>query len=135
MHSNDHFRRFPHEARTGIRRIVDLVGTLGPPDMPGQDVRLLDISEFGCRISAPCSVSVGSEVQITLGSTHLVAAKLVWLSGDAAGCEFLKPIESSLIGVLTTSAPRRSQGVAFSTKSRGTAAADGCLRSPVGSRE
>lgn len=76
--------------RKSRRMAAEFGGTLWV-DGARTPVRIVDISESGCRISLDQPLGQGSAVRVDLGEAEALA-KVVWCSGNQAGLKFSAPL-------------------------------------------
>lgn len=105
--------------RKSRRMAAELGGTLWIEGKP-TPVKVVDISETGCRISLGIPLEQGSAVRVTFGGAEAFA-KVVWRSADHAGLQFSEP--------LTRGLPRPAG------KHRRDLRNAGCRRSPIPGRQ
>jgi hypothetical protein len=80
--------------RKSRRMAAEIAGTLWI-DGERTAVRVVDISERGCRISLDVPLHQGSAVRLSFGDSE-ASAKVVWTSTDQAGLQFSAPLVDGL---------------------------------------
>jgi hypothetical protein len=73
------------------RLAAELDATLWLEGTPNP-VRVVDISDSGCRISAGLALAPGSCVRLSFGGTLETSAKVVWGTNGYAGLQFASPL-------------------------------------------
>ncbi|PEQ13057.1 hypothetical protein B2G71_09555 [Novosphingobium sp. PC22D] len=70
-------------------------------------VEVHDLSEAGLRIVTSLELSRGETIAIDLPAAGRVEARVVWKQGQSCGCEFVEPLERSMVGriILQTPSP------------------------------
>lgn len=90
------------DRRAAARRPVLVApATVRPDGDAAVTAELQDLSAFGCRIRAPGDQSAGGRVWLTLAGASPVAATVVWVTEELAGCRFDEPIARELVRGLT----------------------------------
>ncbi|KEQ49359.1 PilZ domain-containing protein [Sphingobium chlorophenolicum] len=56
------------------------------------DVVIDDLSDEGCRISAPVALAAGQAVSLGLPGVGTCTARVIWSDGKTAGCQFDQPL-------------------------------------------
>lgn len=99
------------------RRMLDRVATkfrtraARDARAPGlvQTVTVLDISTGGFRLDGWRGLETGMEIAIELPPLHRIKARVIWIVGRSAGCEFRSRLtESELARILDANAPEPS---------------------------
>ena len=65
-------------------------------------VRTKDISRGGCQIYGWSKIRTGQSINITIESLETKTAKVVWVVGRIAGCEFRTPLSDDDVSAVMT---------------------------------
>ncbi|MEQ1498522.1 MAG: PilZ domain-containing protein [Novosphingobium sp.] len=65
------------------------------------DVKVLDISGLGARISGVFLVHDGDRFFLKIGNLEPIEARVAWVTDFEFGCEFLRPINEVILEALT----------------------------------
>jgi hypothetical protein len=94
------------EQRQSARRLVNFAAALREEGAKSTQARVTDLSEGGCRLRCDEPVEAGSEIWVKLPGLEAKRARLVWVEGENAGCEFETPLYQSEIDALATTKRR-----------------------------
>lgn len=67
----------------------------------GVEAELIDISIYGCRVSADPKFKSGDRLWLRFAASKPIAATAIWAEGAAMGCRFDEPLDRSLFRELT----------------------------------
>ncbi len=76
---------------------ASLAGTSGTQTA----AELLDVSIYGCRLTAAGAGELGGAVQLSLAGSAAVSARVVWNREGVIGCRFDAPISRAMLRSLT----------------------------------
>ncbi len=80
------------EQRSATRRIIDFGAFIREEDAVALKVRCRDISTSGCRIEGGVGLAPDSEIWVKITGLTPLKARVVWVQGPEAGCEFAEPL-------------------------------------------
>lgn len=65
------------------------------------DAQLVDLSVYGCRLSADAAYQTGDRLWLRFTGGQPVAATAIWVESGELGCRFDVPLDRSLFRTLT----------------------------------
>jgi PilZ domain len=65
------------------------------------EAELVDLSIYGCRITADGSFAEGDRIRLRFCGRSPVAATTIWSEGGVLGCRFDEPLDRTLFRALT----------------------------------
>jgi hypothetical protein len=103
--------------RAAPRRAVNLGAHLGGAAPNFVDVRLLDLSEDGCRITSDCGLAEGAQALLKLPGIEAVGCSVAWIDGAEIGFAFHRRLHESEIESVKLQQPApRARSYSFGTK-------------------
>ena len=90
------------ERRVSRMNICGAVALTGPSILP-ISARVIDVSEYGCRLSIERSINVGSFLTLTFEPSIISQGWVAWHSEGQIGIEFVAPMSSTAISKLGSS--------------------------------
>ncbi|HEX8217320.1 MAG TPA: hypothetical protein VF577_07635 [Allosphingosinicella sp.] len=105
------------EQRAAPRRLVNLGAHLRGAIAEASDVRVLDLSREGCRISPIGSMIEGSQAWLKLPGLETIGCSVVWIDSEDAGLAFHRSLHDSDLESAKASRPQvRVRSNAFGLK-------------------
>lgn len=65
------------------------------------DAELVDVSAYGCRLSASVAPDVGERLWLRFAGGAAIPATLIWRERDQLGCRFDTPLDPAFVRSLT----------------------------------
>ena len=94
-----------HEGRIAARQLVNLPAHLREEGAQLIDVRLIDLSRDGFRVSTKIPLAVGGEAWLKLPGVEPRRSCVVWSDQGRTGFEFFVPLDAGTLEALTGSSP------------------------------
>jgi len=85
------------EKRSVTRRIIDFGAFIREEDATAIRVRCRNISTGGCRIEGAGGLAEDAEIWIKITGLTPLKARVAWVRGEDAGCEFSEPLHPRVI--------------------------------------
>jgi hypothetical protein len=89
------------DPRQAPRRPVLMAATVRPAVGEPVEITILDLSELGFRATIPLDLREGMLLRVTLPIGRAPHARVVWVKEDAVGCEFVAPLASDEVGLIS----------------------------------
>lgn len=89
------------QRRSDRHMVVVTRATVRAHGEPAADATLLDLSIYGCRITALGEHAAGDRLWLRLDGGWPIPATVVWSDGERLGCRFDQPIAGSMMRELT----------------------------------
>lgn len=93
-----------HNSATGGRRVDRLPFEAKVQFRSGNrraDVKVLDISRLGARISGVFLVREDDRFFLKIGAIEPIEARVAWVTDFEFGCEFLRPLSEIILDAIT----------------------------------
>ena len=96
-----HYRNIlaPPATRKAERSRVSIAATIALKT-PRLEATVLDLSTAGFKIRSSMEAPPGSIVLVKFPKMEAIEARVVWVTGEEAGCEFLEPLPPPLLDVI-----------------------------------
>jgi hypothetical protein len=112
------------DARLTRRRVVNMAAHAREMKTAIFDIRILDLSPDGCRISSDSALAIGDEIWLQIPGIATRQARIAWAEGREAGCEFTSRLADALLSETafsrrSTTVVKRAQGAFGSSARRG----------------
>ena len=91
------------EQRAAPRRLVNLGGHLRGAIAEPRDVRVLDLSRDGCRVTPAGSLVEGAQAWLKLPGIEAIGCSVVWIEAEDAGFAFHRRLHDSEVEFARTS--------------------------------
>lgn len=108
MASSKHARlsNRPEKERAEQRTAVSVPGRCRAGDRDVQEVLIMDLAAHGCRLlGLSVGVTKNDPLELWLGETGPVAARLKWVKRGSLGVEFDTPLDSGVLERLADADP------------------------------
>jgi len=99
------------DARGASRRVVDFGAFVRESEAVALRVQVKDISTDGCGLWAAEGLKPKSEIWLKISGLAPIKARVVWVSGGEAGCEFSSPLHAATVEQLLEPTRRITRGV------------------------
>ena len=96
-------------SRKNYRRAVKVNARLLVSGGNSFQVDVIDLSAAGFRIETANHIAPESGIYLTLPRMEALRAKVVWNDGEHFGCEFTRPLHSSVFSHLSANFPALTQ--------------------------
>ena len=96
------------EGRQAERAEVKLAAAARRQGGHGYAIKLLDISTRGCRIETASLLHAGTNIWLKLPGLEAIYARVAWVRGVRAGCQFATPLHPAVVDRIVASAGRQS---------------------------
>lgn len=109
MASSKHARlsNRPEKERAEERTAVSIAGRCRAGDREIQDVLIMDLAAHGCRLlGLSVGVTKNDALELWLGETGPVAARLKWVKRGSLGVEFDAPLDGDVLERLADADPK-----------------------------
>jgi hypothetical protein len=98
-------RSIPLGDRRGAQRWRLRFATVGDSAEGSEVIEVHDLSERGLRMETRLELEVGETISIDLPGAGRSEARVVWRDGSSCGCEFLRPLDRSVVGRIILRTP------------------------------
>lgn len=85
------------EMRGAARRIVNFAAFVRESGVVATRLRVQDLSTEGCRLFGPADLSPGAEIWLRISGLAPSRARVAWVRGAEAGCEFASPLHRATV--------------------------------------
>lgn len=94
------------DARSDIRRPIDLNASFRLPGSNGVGCLLSDISAAGFRAKVYGRMARGTQIWLRIPGFAALAARIVWARDGEVGCEFDERLDGALLDLIVSDAPQ-----------------------------
>ena len=101
------------EQRTAPRRLINLGAHLRGAKADPVDVRVIDLSPEGCRITPGGALAAGDQAWLKLTGIEAIGCSVVWTDGTDAGCAFHRTLNETEVEIARR--PERSPTLGLRT--------------------
>lgn len=91
------------ERRNGKRRDLELSARAHSFEKRPSRVHVSNLSRRGCQLDASIHTKIDGLIYLDFASLPLIGAKVVWMDGYYAGCEFVAPLTDQEFRILSQS--------------------------------
>ncbi|PZU15584.1 MAG: XRE family transcriptional regulator [Citromicrobium sp.] len=85
------------DQRQGVRRQLRLATSGALPSGEAANVLIHNASATGLLMQTPAPLSQGETIELVLPEAGVVAAEIVWQSGEFYGCQFAQPLREAVL--------------------------------------
>ena len=86
--------------RKAQRTNVEIGAGLRQRGATGVTVQILDLSTHGFRASTHLQLHPGTDVWLKLPGLEALHARIAWMEGPMAGCEFVRPLHPAVLDMV-----------------------------------
>jgi hypothetical protein len=94
------------EKRAARRRNVNFSAFVRETSARIFPVEVIDVSSDGCRFSSPEPFETATNIWVKISGLTAREARIIWHKAGAYGCEFLKPMQATILDELCTARQR-----------------------------
>lgn len=92
----------PASPRKAERQHCQIGAGLRQRGASGVSVQIMDLSTHGFRAATHLDLQKGSDVWLKLPGLEALHARVKWMDGYLAGCEFVKPLHPAVLQMMVT---------------------------------
>ncbi len=103
MYKNEMLAFAGGERRAGDRRDLEMNARAHSFEKRPSRVQVSNLSRRGCQLDASVHTKIHNLIYLDFAGLPLIGAKVVWMDGYYAGCEFVTPLTDEEFRVLSQS--------------------------------
>ena len=88
------------DGRQAERRVVNLAARLREPGATIVDAEVLNLSVDGFMAESDLKLEPGANVWLKLPGLEALHARIAWMEGPMAGCEFVRPLHPAVLDMV-----------------------------------